>query len=134
MRTSSISAGEVTAIAWKTARVSGDAGCQQDCYRFTRYQHMLNAIDEALAEIRAIARRGPAAAGEGAVILLEKLPLALCEVDSCASALGNATWSAVKTLVPMIADAPVNVAFRGFAPLPENLESPTFSGCVPGVL
>ena len=69
-------------------------------------------IDEALAEMRAVARRDPAAAGEGAVILLEKLSPALCEVDSSSGALGNATWSAVKTLVPVIAAAPVSAATR----------------------
>ncbi len=72
----------------------------------------ITRIDEALAEIRAVARRDPAAAGEGAVILLEKLSPALCEVDSSSGALGNATWFAIKTLVPVIADAPVSIATR----------------------
>ena len=47
-------------------------------------------IDEGLAEIRAVARRDPAAAGEAAVILLEKRPPALREEDNLVTSAGSA--------------------------------------------
>lgn len=56
-------------------------------------------IKEALSEIRAVARHDPAAAAEGAVLFLEKLSPALCQVDSSSGALGSATYLAVQTLV-----------------------------------
>ena len=42
----------------------------------------IERIHDALAEIRAAARHDPAAAAEGAVLLLEKLSPALCQVAS----------------------------------------------------
>ena len=69
-------------------------------------------LSEALSEIRAVARHDPAAAGEGAVLLLEKLSPALSHVDSSSGALGDATYSAVQEMVPTIAGAPVSVAVR----------------------
>ncbi len=72
----------------------------------------IERIHDALAEIRAAARHDPATAAEGAVLLLEKLSPALCQVDSSSGALGNATYAAVEELVPVIASAPVNTATR----------------------
>ena len=72
----------------------------------------ISRLGEALSEIRAVARHDPVAAGEGAVLLLEKLSPALSQVDSSSGALGNATYSAVQELVPTIAGAPVSVAVR----------------------
>jgi len=72
----------------------------------------IERIHEALAEIRAVARQDPAAAAEGAVLFLEKLSPALNQIDSSSGALGNATYSAVQELVPLIGDAPVDTAMR----------------------
>ena len=72
----------------------------------------ISRIEEALAEIRAVARHDQAAAAEGAVLLLEKISPALCQVDSSSGALGNATCSAVRALVPFIAGAQVADALR----------------------
>lgn len=69
-------------------------------------------IDEALAEIRAVARHDAALAAEGAVLLLEKASPAVRDVDSSSGALGSATYGAVETLVPIIAAAPVSDAMR----------------------
>ena len=44
--------------------------------------------------------------------MLEKISPALCQVDSSSGALGNATFSAVQTLVPFIAGAQVADAVR----------------------
>lgn len=72
----------------------------------------IERIHEALAEIRAVARHDPATAAEGAVLFLEKLSPALNQIDSSSGALGNATYSAVQELVPIISSAPVDAAVR----------------------
>ena len=59
----------------------------------------IGRIDEALADIKAVARHDPATAADGAVLLLEKLSPALSQVDSSSGALGNAAFAAVQTLV-----------------------------------
>jgi hypothetical protein len=69
-------------------------------------------IDEALSEIRAVARHDPALAAEGAVLFLEKISPAVRDVDSSSGALGAATYWAVEALVPIIAAAPVSDAIR----------------------
>ena len=72
----------------------------------------IKRIDEALSELRAAARRDPALGAEGAVIFLEKISPAVCQVDSSSGALGSATYWAVRELVPIIAAAPVSEATR----------------------
>lgn len=64
-------------------------------------------IDEAVAEIRRVQRQNPVAAAQGAVLLLQRLSPALSQVDSSSGALDSATHAAVRTLVPIIASAPV---------------------------
>ena len=70
----------------------------------------IDRLNAALAEVAATARTDPALAGEGAVLLLEKVPPAVCEIDSSSGALGNATRSLVETLVPIMAAAPAGRA------------------------
>jgi tetratricopeptide (TPR) repeat protein len=72
----------------------------------------IGRINEALAEIRAVARHDPASAADGAVLLLEKLSPALCQIDSSSGALGNATYATVQELAPLISKAPVSIAVR----------------------
>lgn len=72
----------------------------------------IERIHEALAEIRAVARHDPASAAEGAVLFLEKLSPALNQIDSSSGALGNATYSAVQELVPIISSAPADASVR----------------------
>jgi hypothetical protein len=74
-------------------------------------QLAIGRLNEALAEIRAVARHDPARAAEGAV-LLEKLSLALCQIDSSSGALGNATHATVQELAPLISHAPVSATVR----------------------
>ena len=62
--------------------------------------------------IEGIARFDAALAGEGAVLLLEKLSPALSDIDSSSGSLGNAAAGLVDTLVPLIATAPVPKAAR----------------------
>ena len=75
-------------------------------------QLAIGRINEALTEIRAVARHDPARAAEGAVLLLEKLSPALCQIDSSSGALGNATYATVQELAPLISQAPVNAPVR----------------------
>ena len=69
-------------------------------------------IDEALVEIRAVARKDSALATEGAVLFLEKVSPAVRDVDSSSGALGSATYWAVEALVPIIVAAPASAAIR----------------------
>ncbi|MDP1691755.1 MAG: hypothetical protein Q8L49_07365 [Burkholderiaceae bacterium] len=64
-------------------------------------------LNEAVGEIERMARTDPALAGEGAVLLLEKLSPAVSDIDSSSGALGNATAGVVERMVPLIASAPV---------------------------
>lgn len=72
----------------------------------------IQRIKEALAEIKAVARKNPVLAAEGAVTLLEKLSPALEQVDSSSGALGAAVNRAIDTLVPIIAKADVDRRVR----------------------
>ena len=75
-------------------------------------QLAIGRIHEALTEIRAVARHDTASAAEGAVLLLEKLSPALCQIDSSSGALGNATYATVQELAPLISQAPVSTKVR----------------------
>ena len=75
-------------------------------------QLAIGRLNEALAEIRAVARADPARAAEGAVLLLEKLSPALCQIDSSSGALGNAAYATVQELAPLISHAPVSTPVR----------------------
>ncbi len=64
-------------------------------------------IKEALAEIKAVAKKEPVLAAEGCVLLLEKLAPAIEQVDSSSGRIGSAVNGAIETLVPIIAKAGV---------------------------
>lgn len=72
----------------------------------------IDRIHEAMSEIRSVARHDPVSAAEGAVLFLEKLSPALCQVDSSSGALGNAAYVAVQELAPLISDSPVTDVLR----------------------
>ena len=69
-------------------------------------------IKEALVEIKAIAKKEPVLAAEGAVLFLEKLAPAIEQVDSSSGGIGSAVNRAIETLVPIIAKADVSRAVR----------------------
>jgi len=69
-------------------------------------------IQEAVKEIKQVARKEPVLAAEGAVTLLVKLSPALEQVDSSSGALGSAVNRAIDTLVPIIAKANVDTPLR----------------------
>ena len=69
-------------------------------------------IKEALTEIKAIAKKEPVLAADGAVLFLEKLAPAIEQVDSSSGGIGSAVNRAIETLVPIIAKAKVSDAVR----------------------
>lgn len=72
----------------------------------------IQCLNKALAEIDRVAPLAPALAGEGAVLLLEKISPALENIDSSSGALGAAVHDAVRHLVPFIAQSPVSTPIR----------------------
>lgn len=72
----------------------------------------ITRLNEALTEVTRTARVDPVVAGEGAVLLLERISPAFAHVDSSSGALGAATHDAVLQLVPLIAQAPVGIVTR----------------------
>lgn len=69
-------------------------------------------IKEALTEIKAIAKKEPVLAAEGAVLFLEKLAPAIEQVDSSSGGIGSAVNRAIETLVPIIMKADVSRVVR----------------------
>jgi hypothetical protein len=65
----------------------------------------ITRIKEALSEIKAVAKKDPILAAEGAVLFLRKLSPALQNIDSSSGAIGNAVNHAIEALVPIIAMA-----------------------------
>lgn len=72
----------------------------------------IQRIKEALTEIKAIAKKEPVLAAEGAVLFLEKLAPAIEQVDSSSGGIGSAVNRAIETLVPIITKADVSGAVR----------------------
>jgi hypothetical protein len=72
----------------------------------------IRGIKEALVEIKAIAKKEPVLAAEGAVLFLEKLAPAIEQVDSSSGRIGSAVNHAIEALVPIIAKAEVSRAVR----------------------
>ncbi len=77
-----------------------------------RSEPAITRIDEAVKEIRAVARKDPARAGDGAVLLLERISAALEQVDSSSGAIGSAVNDAVEELAGIIARAVVSHEVR----------------------
>ncbi len=69
-------------------------------------------IKEAVAEIKAVSRKDPLLAAEGAVLFLQKVSPALQNKDSSSGAIGNAVNRAIAALVPIIAKAPAETPMR----------------------
>ena len=72
----------------------------------------IQRLKEALAELKATAKKDPVLAAEGAVLLLEKISPALEQVDSSSGAIGSAVNKTIDTLVPLIARAKVDRTVR----------------------
>ncbi|MBA5640244.1 hypothetical protein H3H37_24570 [Duganella sp. LX20W] len=72
----------------------------------------IQRIKEALTEIKAVTKKEPVLAAEGAVLFLEKVAPAIEQVDSSSGGIGSAVNRAIETLVPIIAKADVARAVR----------------------
>jgi hypothetical protein len=75
-------------------------------------QPPIQRIKEALVEIKAISKKEPVLAAEGAVLFLEKLAPAIEGVDSSSGAIGTAVNRAIETLVTIVAKADASRAVR----------------------
>ena len=75
-------------------------------------QPAITRLQEALSEIRQVARLEPILAAEGAIALLERISPALEHVDSSSGAIGSAVNRTIAELVPVIAGAPADARTR----------------------
>jgi hypothetical protein len=78
-----------------------------------RSQPAIQRLQQAVSEIKKVARREPVLAADGAVCLLERLSPAIERVDSSSGAIGTAVNHAIVELVPIIAGAPADPQTRG---------------------
>lgn len=101
-----------TATRTETTAWAFRARFRRGAFGWKSTQRAIGRLHEALAEIRAVARHDQARAAEGAVLLLEKLSPALCQIDSSSGALGNAAHATVQELAPLISQAPVSTPVR----------------------
>jgi hypothetical protein len=83
------------------------ASFRRNVFGWSGTRKAIERLNEAVAEIERMARTDPVLAGEGAVLLLEKLSPAVSGIDSSSGALGNATAGVVEKMAPLIAAAPV---------------------------
>ena len=77
-----------------------------------RSQPAIQRVKQAVSEIKRVGRRDSVLAGEGAVMLLERLSPALEQVDSSSGAIGTAVNNAIRELVPIISNAPADSKTR----------------------
>ena len=75
-------------------------------------QPAITRLQEALSEIKQVARLEPLLAAEGAIALLERISPALEHVDSSSGAIGSAVNRTIAELVPVIARAPADARTR----------------------
>ncbi len=75
-------------------------------------QPALKAVKAAIREIKKVAKKQGAVAGEGAALLLERLCDALSNVDASDPRFSTGLATALETVMPVIADAPVDREIR----------------------
>jgi hypothetical protein len=69
-------------------------------------------INEAVSEIKKVAKKHPALAAEGAVIFIERVSPAIEQVDSSSGAIGAAVHNAIGVLAAIISSAPADTGTR----------------------
>lgn len=77
-----------------------------------RSQPAITRVREAVAEIRKVAKKEPALAGEGAVTFFERVSPAIEHVDGSSGSMSAAVHAAIGALVPIIGAAPVDASTR----------------------
>ncbi len=83
------------------------ASLKRGAFGWSGTRKAIERLAEAVGEIERMARTDPALAGEGAVLLLEKLSPAVSGIDSSSGALGAATAAVVERMLPLFVSAPV---------------------------
>jgi len=83
------------------------ASFRRNAFGWRDTRRAIERLNEAVEEIERMARADPALAGEGAVLLLERLSPAVNHIDGSSSALGSAINGVVERMVSLIAAAPV---------------------------
>jgi hypothetical protein len=78
-----------------------------------RSQPAIQRVNQAVAEVKKVARKDPLLAADGAVAFIERISPALERVDSSSGAIGTAVNRALSELVPIIANAPADSNVRG---------------------
>jgi len=86
------------------------------CFRRHAYggksQPAIKRVNQAVKEIKKVARKDPVLAADGAVTRIERLSPALENVDSSSGAIRTAANKAVAELIPIIAGAPAGPETR----------------------
>lgn len=72
----------------------------------------IDRLKAAISEIKTVAKSDPVAAGDGVVLLSERLWPALQGIDTSSGALGSAVLKALHDLVPILIKAPADLATR----------------------
>jgi len=85
---------------------------RRGAYGWRGSQKAMKRLKEAVSEIKAVHRKDPVRAANGAALLLEKLVPAIMDIDSSSGALGGAVSRTVDTLATLMADAPLDVPDR----------------------
>ena len=70
-------------------------------------------MKEAVSEIKKVAKKDPALAGEGVIELFIRLYPALMHIDSSSGALGTAMNNTIESLIPVLINAPWEMNTRG---------------------
>ena len=83
------------------------ASLRRNAFGWRGTRKAIERLNEAVGEIERVARADSALAGDGAVLLLEKLSPAVNQIDSSSGALSNAANGVVEKMLPLIAAAPV---------------------------
>jgi len=69
-------------------------------------------LREATREIKKVAKKDPVLAADGSVGLMERLWPALQDIDTSSGYLGDAVFSALDKLIPILVDAPADIDVR----------------------
>ena len=93
--------------AASTRKWTFPARFRKGMYSWKGSQKAAVRVKEAVSEIKAVARRDPERAAEGAVRFVEQLVPAIEHIDTSSGTLGTAVNNAIWALVPVIGKAPL---------------------------
>jgi hypothetical protein len=77
-----------------------------------RSQPAIARVNQAVSEIKKVAKKDPALAAEGAVLFIERISPAIEQVDSSSGAIGAAVHNAIADLAAIISAAPTDEGTR----------------------